>query len=925
MRKVSIALCTYNGAKFLSEQLESFLTQTRLPDELVVCDDFSSDQSVRIVEDFARKAPFAVKIFRNEKNLGVIKNFEKAISLCTGEIIFLSDQDDFWMPNKIALVLEQFDKSEDIGMVFSNTELVDEQLEHIGLYLSDVTFTDKMRRLDSSDKFAEELLKRNYITGATLAFRSHFREKLLPFPENIPEMIHDAWIAFVIYVSAQYSYIKTPLVKYRQHSRQQIGLTTGNSREKLSRDEIYSFSIKILQSEQERVEKILRELKHRPGLKNILNRIEPTVLKVQRELNESIIHLENRRLLPENKILRFKAIVRELLSKRYNRYSKGFLSAGKDFLENRNLIDIRRIFAKFKGIKSKLKIRWQKQISEKLYQKWINETEHTQTIERLATLNFVSASAFKPLISVVMPVYNVDERWLRLAIESVLAQSYSNWELCIADDNSSAAHIKPLLEEYSAKDSRIKVVYRNHNGHIAAASNSALEISGGDYVALLDHDDELAQDALLYVVKEILDNPQVALIYTDEDKIDQNNRRSDAAFKPGWSTDLLYSLNLVTHLSVFKRSILIKTGGFSENVDGSQDYDLVLRFIEQIDESQIRHIPRILYHWRAIEGSVALDSNHKNYAHDAARQAIRAHFERKGIEATVTQGFADYHRVIYELPTPAPKVSIILETDELDDIFKGSLDVLFSNSAYRDFEVLIGSGGKNIAGFSDEVKFFDSEERINFVSLSIEKKLRAKRLNTIVQKSSGTILLFMEANSIPLNKDWLRELASQAYRNEIGAAGGKILYKDERVRSAGYILGINDVCGRAHHLLPREAAGNFARLQVINNFSAVSAECLAVKRKDFFALNGFDEQNFPRDLFDVDFCLRLEAQGRRNLLTPYAEIKQLSLPEKREISLIERQILFLRWQDKVNNDPFYNPNLTRRNESFQVEYPPRFF
>lgn len=925
MRKISIALCTYNGAKFLREQLDSFLSQTRLPDELVVCDDFSTDQTVQIIKDFTQKAPFTVRFFRNERNLGVIKNFEKAISLCTGDIIFLSDQDDYWMPNKIALILEEFVKSEDIGMVFSNTELVDEQLEHIGLYLSDLTFTDEMRRLDGSDKFLEELLKRNYFTGATLAFRSHFRETFLPFPENIPEMIHDAWIAFVIYISAQYSYINTPLIKYRQHSRQQLGLTTGNSMEKLNRSEFFSFLLNTLQAERERIRKILKELESRPALRDKLSRIEPIVKKVERELSEKYTHLENRKSLPANKARRFKAIIHELLSKRYNLYSKGFLSAGKDFFESKNLFNIKKLFFKFINIKSNLKNRWEKQVSEKLYQRWLNETAQVQSTEKIETLKFVAEATYKPLISVVMPVYNVDEKWLRLAIESVLAQSYENWELCIADDNSSAAHIKPVLEEYSAKDSRIKVIYRQENGHIAAASNSALKIAGGDYVALLDHDDELAQDALLYVVKEILENPKVALIYTDEDKIDQNNRRFSAAFKPGWSTDLLYSLNLVTHLSVFKRDVLMKAGGFSENFDGSQDYDLVLRFIEQIDESQISHIPRILYHWRAIEGSIALDSNQKTYAHNAARKAIRAHLERKGIEATVTQGFADYHRVIYELPDPVPKVSIILENDVLDDIFADSLLILLNGTTYQDFEVLVGSTDEDITDFASKLTSFDLEKQIKLLPLSVEKEMRAKRLNLIVQKSSGTILLFMEANSIPLSKDWLRELASQAYRDEIGTAGGKILYKDERVRSAGYILGVNDVCGRAHHLLPRSAAGNFARLQVINNFSAVSAECLAVKRRDFFAVNGFDDQNFPRDLFDIDFCLRLEKRGKRNLLTPYAEIKQLLVPEKREISQMERQVLFSRWRDKVDNDPFYNPNLTRQNESFQVEFPPRFF
>lgn len=924
MNKISIALCTYNGAKFLPEQLASFLAQTRLPDELIVCDDFSTDKTLQIIEDFAQTAPFHVKIFRNEKNLGVIKNFEKAVALCTGDIIFLSDQDDIWMPEKISLILQEFDKSPEIGMVFSNAELVDEQMKSLGLFLSDISFTERIQRLDTTDKFFEELLKRNYITGATLAFRSGFREMFLPFPENIPQMIHDAWIAFIIYISAKYSFIEECLIKYRQHPDQQLGIITKNPLEELNKSKISEYFINVRRTECKRIEAILDEFGKRPVLREKLLQIEPTAIKLLVEIREAIRHFEYRRNLPKRKISRLKAVISEFLNGRYGLYSKGILSAGKDFLGIRNISDVKTFYKKVKELKWRLQQRRQKRKSENLYQKWVDETSQMQSTERVEILKQVADSEYKPLISIIMPVYNVDEKWLRLAIESVLTQSYNNWELCIADDRSSAAHIKPILQEYSVKDSRIKVGYRQQNGHISAASNTALKTSTGDFVALLDNDDELAPDALLYVVKEILDNPKVALIYSDEDKIDQDNRRFDAAFKPDWSADLLYSLNLVTHLSVFRRNILIEAGGFRENVDGSQDYDLVLRFVEQIDESQIRHIPRILYHWRAIEGSVALDSNQKTYAHDAARRAISDHFKRKGIAAKVTQGFADYHRVIYELPKLPPKVSLIVENDNLDEVFEETLNVLLSETAYENFNILVGSGRKDFQDFDLKIKSFDVHRKINLLNINTEKSLRAERLNEIAQKADGEILLFIDANLIPLDADWLRELASQAYRNEIGAVGGKILYSDNTVRSAGYILGIKDARGRAHHLFPREAAGNFARLQVINNFSAVSAECLAVKRADFVALDGFDAQNFPKDLFDVDFCLRLEAKGKRNLLTPYAELKQVLPIEEKGISSAESRALSVRWHDRVNDDPFYNPNLTRRNESFQVEFPPRF-
>ena len=243
--------------------------------------------------------------------------------------------------------------------------------------------------------------------------------------------------------------------------------------------------------------------------------------------------------------------------------------------------------------------------------------------------------SYQPLISVVMPVYNTQETWLRKAIDSVLRQLYPKWELCLADDHSSRPHVRPILEEYAACDPRIKLVFRDRNGHISAASNSALTLATGDFVALLDHDDELSEHALYMNVEELNRYPGAHLLYSDEDKIDERGRRYWPFFKPNWNPDLFYSLNLVTHLAVYRRSVLEAVEGFQEGLEGSQDYDLTLRVIERIPPEAIRHIPHVLYHWRAIPGSVALASGEKIYAHEAARHAIRAHFQRRGVRAEV--------------------------------------------------------------------------------------------------------------------------------------------------------------------------------------------------------------------------------------------------------------------------------------------------
>jgi O-antigen biosynthesis protein len=290
------------------------------------------------------------------------------------------------------------------------------------------------------------------------------------------------------------------------------------------------------------------------------------------------------------------------------------------------------------------------QINQKFATKKFLQNDKLDDENRREIYRQILQFRYKPLISIVMPVYNVDEKWLRLCIESVTNQLYENWEFCIADDCSPSPHISRILEEYKAKDSRFKIVFRPENGHISKASNSALEIAKGEFTALLDHDDEFSENALFEVIKQLNATPNADLIYSNQDKIDESGKRSEPIFKPQWNPQLFYSMNYLNHLSVYRTDILHKIGGFRIGFEGSQDYDLAFRFIEEIDEKNIRHIPKILYHWRAISGSLALDSAEKSYAHKAARKALHEHFERKNLKVTIQKGFANYHRVIYDLP-----------------------------------------------------------------------------------------------------------------------------------------------------------------------------------------------------------------------------------------------------------------------------------
>ncbi len=555
---------------------------------------------------------------------------------------------------------------------------------------------------------------------------------------------------------------------------------------------------------------------------------------------------------------------------------------------------------------------------EKLnYQKWIRERDTLNDTKRAAILREIENFKSRPLISVVMPVYNVEEKWLRLCIESVLNQIYENWELCIADDFSPSPHIRRVLEEYAAKDERVKIVFRETNGHISAASNSALELANGEFAALLDHDDELAEHALFYVAREINEFPATAMIYSDEDLINENGRRYAPKFKPDWSRDLFYSLNLITHLSVYHTDILRKIGNFRIGYEGSQDYDLALRFIEQISENQIRHIPHILYHWRAIRGSVALSGDEKPYAHERARIALRSHFQRSGKRAVVSQNQFNLHRVRYELPEKLPKVSLIILTGADAQAAKSAVKTFVENTDYQNFEIALVC--------SETIKN-ELEIETNLANLKIivhENTSEAEIYNFAAVQTIGEILCFADANLKPQTKDWLTETVSFACQTEIGAVGAKILYADGSVLHGGLIIGTDDLIGIAHQNFPRTDGGNFVRAQVAGNFSAVSISCLTTRREVFQAVGGFDAENFPNKFFDADFCLKLGAKNQRIVFTPYAELMKIDITKQMNLeknpTAGEKNQFAARWREIIERDSFYNPNLSKKDASFSIE------
>ncbi len=562
------------------------------------------------------------------------------------------------------------------------------------------------------------------------------------------------------------------------------------------------------------------------------------------------------------------------------------------------------------------------------YSEWIRRYD-TLTDEARATMRAHTASySHKPLISVVMPTYNPKPEWLIEAVESVLRQIYPYWELCIADDASSDKSIRPTLERYAQKDPRIKVVYREQNGHICAASNSALALATGEWVAFLDHDDLLTEHALFWVADAIDRDFNLQLIYSDEDKIDGSGRRFDPYFKCDWNEDLFFSHNLIAHLGVYRSNLLCEIGGFRQNFEGAQDHDLALRCLERIDPIQIHHIPRVLYHWRTHAKSTALSRNAKPYAKLAGVKALNEHFQRQTKKA-VSESTSHGYRVRYDLPDTLPLVSLIIPTRNGLQLIRRCVESVLKKTIYPYYEILIVDNGSDDPATLQYFQELQSETRIRVIR--DDRLFNYSALNNdAVKLARGELVGLLNSDIEAISQEWLSEMVSHALRPGVGAVGARLWYGNNTLQHGGVVLGIGGVANHAHKHFARYQNGYFGRAHLIQSFCAVTAACLVIRKEIFEAVGGFNEM-LPIALNDIDFCLRVREAGYRNIWTPYAELYHHEsatrgfedTPERQARFSKEVEYMQQRWGSLLLNDPAYSPNLTLDHEDFSLAWPPR--
>lgn len=563
------------------------------------------------------------------------------------------------------------------------------------------------------------------------------------------------------------------------------------------------------------------------------------------------------------------------------------------------------------------------------YARWVNYYDTIDDQGRWRMREEIRKWASKPMISIIMPVYNPPIDLLREAVESIRSQLYSNWQLCIADDASTQPAVQEYLKTLSAEDKRIKVIFRSENGHISHASNSALELAKGEFVALMDNDDLLPEHALYWVARTIIENPNVGLIYSDEDKIDTEGKRSSPYFKSDWNEYLFRSQNMICHLGVYRRDLVDKVGQFRPGFEGAQDYDLALRCIEHLDREQIVHIPRVLYHWRIHAGSTAMAGDEKPYAALAGIKALDEHLQRKGDVGKTELLPMGMYRVHYQLPQQLPLVSLIIPTRNAHGLVKQCIDSIKELTTYPNYEIILIDNG------SDDVEalqyFSEIAKEDNIRVLRDDGPFNYSALNNGAARIANGALIGLINNDIEIiTPDWLDEMVSIALQPDVGAVGARLWYPDDRLQHGGVVVGVGGVAGHSHKYLPKGDYGYFCRAGLIQEFSAVTAACLIIKKTIFDQVNGLDEEHLKIAFNDVDFCLRVHEAGYRNVWTPFAEMYhhesatrgQEDTPEKQQRFMKEITYVQARWPN-IQKDYAYNPNLTLDHEDFGLAWPPR--
>ncbi len=961
--KVSIIVRTMNRPGLLREALASISDQTCESLEIVVVNDGGADVS-QVAEEF-KGNPFELRLIDLETNLGRSAAANAGLQQARGEYILFLDDDDLILPDQAAALAEALDENSDFGAAYSDVQAVDESGDVIHTYDQDFNQT--------------LFLGASFLPIHGVMFRRLFVEQGHSFDERLD--VYEDW-DFWARLSEKTGFLHVSGVGalYRDIGTSKIGNINSDAQE-IRRNRLKLYDLWLQRWDAERILEIFDGMLDKVSsdateINNLgLQSIE---LSKQIQLQQKHIESLDKVIDDKNNAIRDAYNVSDQLNRRHIQASQeiDYLKAKlQQEEEHKNAIveDYERRLADMQGSIDALyqSSSWRmtapvrklatavyriknRNIQEKqhgeevpgpvgfdgsggqvnvpwplvLFERWLKHTDQLHGLPADVIARCRSVIKDEPLISIVMPVYNPKPEYLQDAVQSVINQSYENWEFCIADDCSSDPQVRAALEKVAASDPRIKLVIREENGHISRASNSALELASGEFIALLDHDDRLNRDALLLVVAEINRHPDVNIIFSDEDKISEEEGHCQPYFKGDFNYDLFLSHNMISHLGVYRHELLKKIGGFRVGLEGSQDYDLALRCLEMSQLHQVRHIPTVLYHWRSYEGSTALLHTEKSYALEAAGRAIREHLDRSGHEDAelIELSAQGAHRVRYPLPQDRPLVSIVLVVDTDQLVLQQNLLKLLDITDYDNAEIIVSCTEDD----ADMARlaiggFLASPWPMRLVSVSGGWPTL---VNRGVDEANGEIVAIMHSSIETTAADWLSEMVRHALRPQVGVVGVRILAQDNSVQHAGLILRPDELPGFPMQGPRGDHPGYFGRALLQQNYTAVSPVCSVFRRSHFDDAGGMDDEHYGTPLAAIDFCLKLREKSLWHTWTPFAEVrirKSGSYPfnEYNEAEKIDMERLKANWSAWFEEDPVYNPNLSLTDLYTAFADPPR--
>jgi len=932
---VSVIVRTKDRAELLREALESLATQSYPYIEAVVVNDGGVDVWP-IVEEFADRL-YRIRYIAHKKNRGRAATANTGLHAAEGEWVGLLDDDDLLLPKAVE-TLVWYGKA--AGAVYGQVEVV----------RSEPDGRKEILAVQGQPFSRESLFICNYIPTCGLIFKRHLALKIGGFDEKF-SLLEDWDFVYRLARETNFLFIPQKVALYRIFGQGYFADRNFRKeapwRERFYRKHLpevdpsflskgffdfvenQEMALSVLQQgllkhakiEQAKLEQELKKQRQKQA------KLKQELIKEQRkrkELEQELKRERRKRVNLEQELQsvfssnswRLTAPLRWLGAK-----ARKIKASGADYaLLARKFWSFAQTFGFREALKKSLKFIKRQGLSDAPRYRPLPPSEAKKSLASLS---------YKPLISVIVPVYNTPEPFLRACLESVFNQYYPYWELCIADDASTEPYVRSVLEEFRQQaPDKIKIIYRDTNGHISEASNSALSLATGEFVAFLDHDDELAPEALLEVAKLLNEHPEADMIYSDEDKISPSGEYTNPYFKPDWSPELFLGQMYTCHLGVYRRKIVEAIGGFRRGVEGAQDWDFVLRFTERT--SKIFHIPKILYHWRMHPHSTAASSIAKNYATEAGKRVVEEALRRRGEKAYI-EVIAPGRHLVHYLLKGSPLISIVIPTKDLADDLERCLQSIYQKTDYPNYEIVIVDNGS-----TEEETFllFEKWSRIlknRFYVERLDIPFNFSRLvNFGVSKSRGEFLLLLNNDTELIGPtNWLSEMGGYVFRKEIACAGAVLLYPDDTIQHAGIILGITPalaspgVAGHAFKHLPKDHPGYFDRLRVVSNYAGVTGACLMVRRELWELVNGFDEE-LEVAFNDVDFCLKLLELGYRHVVLPHVRLYHHEsktrgyedTPEKLARFRREIEIMRHRWAEILDNDPFYNPNLPRHREDF---------